>query len=86
MAEGKYFVLHSSEDGTSMSIFNYEELIKEVLNTDDGEAYFGTSKTMTEEEAKKDGMEYWPSDKILIIKGKVVIPKPIKVVKEFEVE
>lgn len=73
-----YFVIQCSEDG-DVSVIEYEkdELLSLINAEDCGDGSF--FDTMPESD-----LQYW-KNKTLIIKGDIVSPKPVKVVKEYEI-
>jgi hypothetical protein len=75
-----YFILHSSEDGFHTEEVSKEELLERVSDPD----YYGRVEICTEMPEKSDP-NYWGS-KLVIIKGKVVVPHAKKVVTEYEVD
>jgi len=75
----KYFVIKNSDGNTTVDIYSKEE-IQSVINPNEfGDFPYGTNETLTEDELKEEyDTNYW-KNKLLIIKGKVVIPKKLEV-------
>lgn len=73
----KYFVLYPSEDGCTVTELTESEL-KKRLNED----YYSGREFL--DKTPKDNHNYW-GNSILIIKGEIVVPKPIQTVTEYEV-
>lgn len=74
-----YFVVYNSEDGTVVHELSEAELLRRL--SDD---YYGThefKKTVINDAHT----QYW-NDQLLIIKGKIVVPKEKAVQPVFEVE
>jgi hypothetical protein len=76
----KYFVIYFGEDGISISSHTKKE-VEEMVNDETQESEFvdGTAKEYSMDET-------YPIYKIMIIKGEVVLPKPIEVITKFEIE
>ena len=73
-----YYIIHCSEDGEiSVSEFTEEKLLVE-LNDD----YWGTNGFI--EKIDSDNPQEWDADKLLIIKGEIIKPKPKKIVDTYE--
>lgn len=75
-----YFVIHSDEDGeVTISNFTEEELLKELEeNTWETKGFITTISDTYQDLQNLD------SDKLLIIKGEIVKPKPKNIVKSYE--
>jgi len=80
----KYFKIYNSDGDTSVNIYTKSELLAE-LNEELSEG--NTSHGFLTEEDIREYLDtnYWDNES-LIIKGKVVNPKPKKVITEYEVE
>lgn len=76
-------MLSASEDGIHFEVATKEEVLQEAKDIQDGECsskgFFGPNDPIDSDP------NYWGS-KILLIKGEIVQPKPVKRVTEFEVE
>ena len=71
-----YFLIYSSEDGISVTPYKKDDLL-EVLK--ENREYYEYVSDLSEHDP-----EYWEGN-VLIIKGEIITPKPIKVVEEYEV-
>lgn len=71
-----YHVISTSEDGVSVYALSKEDLEKRLA-----EQYWGDKKILNELPSERDP-GYWGSC-IVIIKGSVVVPQPVKVVEEY---
>lgn len=82
----KYFVISCDEDGASIKILSKDEL-EESLAPEDGENFgdWGEVGFMDENSINENPNAFYWQDNILIIKGQIVDPKPLTVVKRFEV-
>ena len=81
-----YIVITASEDGDiRISKFDKAALGKMINDIEEGD--YNTDDFMTEKDLRTnpDPM-YWGPNKILIVKGKIVVPKPVKIVSAYEVE
>lgn len=75
----KYFIIGMSEDGEPFHYIMTKKRLQEFLEENPEQEF------MTEEDLKENrDLNYW-NDAILIIKGEIVIPKPVEVVTKFEV-
>lgn len=79
MGNDKYFVISTGEDGTSIEAMDKEELLKRLDDKD----HYGDKHIYKEKPSCIDTM-YW-NDSLLIIKGEIVTPTPVEVVKKWEV-
>lgn len=79
----QYFLIHNSDGDTSVNPITKEEFLKDIT-TD--EEYEGA--VFIEDLDKIDNLDTncWPENSYLVIKGKIVVPKPKEVVVEFEIE
>lgn len=84
MNHQSYFILTSGEDGISISMVSEAEL-KKSLNRNE---YGDKVKFLDHIPEIDKGCWYQDEDEetILIIKGAIVVPKPVKKVTEYEVE
>ena len=75
-----YFVIHNFEGETDVEQISREELKNRL--TGDDESYYGQEGFLSK--IKETDTNYWGRN-LLIIKGEIVVPKPIKIVEAFEV-
>lgn len=82
MSDEKYFVITSGEDGISIDAMTAEAL-KERL----AEEYYGDTDGFCDDVPDIDNGCFVGDDenKIFVIKGKVVAPVPVEVVKSYEI-
>ena len=82
MSDEKYIVISPGEDGATI-----EQLSKSVLLERIDEKYYGDIdfKTSLSPNIEDIDPNYW-GDEILIIKGEIVVPQPVKTVTAFEME
>jgi hypothetical protein len=73
----KYFVIGMSEDGDPFHYIMSKEELEEFL--EENEQDFMSEKDLEDH----SDSNYW-NDSILIIKGEIVIPKPIEVVTKYK--
>ena len=77
-----YFLMWASEDGQSTETFTSKEELLEAIS---GEPYFG-------DDGPVEFLDHFPEfnqvqgNKVLIVKGEIVIPEPKSVVVSFDVE
>ena len=85
MNKEKYYIIEISEDGDISVTENSAEDIKKLINTDK-EAWDAeiVSDTCNDEMPASGDPNYWGDKRILIIKGKIVTPKPIT--KQYKIE
>jgi hypothetical protein len=78
-----YFVIHNSEGETCINQLSKEQLLKRI-KPEVGEkgGHYGEVGFLPKIE--ESDTNYW-GDNILIIKGDIIVPKPIEVVKEYEI-
>lgn len=75
-----YFLIHEDQDGDiSIEQFDEEKLLKRI---NDQEDYYGTTGFMEKIEALD--IINLDCNKLLLIKGEVIVPKPKEVVKRYE--
>lgn len=79
-SEEMYFIICNSDGETTVDQVSKEELKKRI----DG-SWYGALEDVLKAVPRNADTNYWDG-KILIIKGKVVCPKPVKVVERFEIE
>lgn len=75
-----YFLIHSGEDGGSAEKLSKEELLNRIT-----ENYYGEDAKILNEVPEDGNMEYW-GDSILIIKGEIVTPEPVELVKSYDIK
>jgi len=75
-----YFLIYGSEDGTQILEYEDEEKLKAAL-LDHGFTEFRA--TFGKDYRERDP-NYWGEDNCLIIKGEIIVPKPKKVVQDWE--
>jgi len=76
-----YFVIQNRWGDTTVQPFTKAMLLKALLDEDFGDVKAMDQKVFDDEE----DTNYW-GDNILIIKGELVQPRPVEVVKEFEID
>ena len=75
-----YFLIHCDEDGeVSVVLYSREELLEAIKDEDYGPIEFFTN----EDDIPRDPQE-WGS-KVLIVERNIIVPKPVQVVKEYEI-
>ena len=81
-----YFLLHSGEDGISITPFKDEtELLQRIIPDEDGDTYYGGNLVFLDRISCNDGYFYdCPENSILIIKGEIVVPKAVQTVIRYE--
>ena len=84
----KYFLITSDEDGISINTCNdVGELRKYIEPDEDGEYWFGEPKFFDKIPDLDKGYFWDDSGKnAIIIKGNIIVPKPKKIVQEWEVD
>ena len=84
-----YFIIHNSDGETDVEQISKEELLNRIKPYDDGESdnskseYYGGGIGFLSE-IKESDTNYWGNN-LLIIKGEIVVPKSVRVVKEYEI-
>jgi len=78
MGDQRYFVIHNGEGDTTVDIMDHDELLVRLK-----EKYYGPNNFIERLASVESNTNYW-GGKLLIIKGKVVVPKPKKVVETYE--
>ena len=74
-----YFTIHCSEDGdVRVHQDSKEELLQKIT-----EHYYGDSEFFSSLQGT-DPQEW--GDKLLIIKGEIVVPKPKKIIEKYEIK
>ncbi len=76
----KYYVIISSEDGEpSVKEMTKEQVLKMFVPNEYGDYYYGKREALSELPGDISNF-----DGVVIIKGEIVVPKPRKVVTEYE--
>lgn len=84
MGDENYFVITSGEDGISISRMSRKELEKSLKDDEWGKVKFLKHLPSIDKGCFQDNDEDEPST--LIIKGEIVIPKPVTKVTEYEIQ
>jgi len=85
MNQDKYFIITSSEDGTTVEQITKEELMSRITPDEDGDLYYGLgAKFLNELPEWNDGYPNMSFEDVIIIKGDFVVPKEKKVVTQYE--
>lgn len=82
-----YFVIYCSESSTYIEQVTKEELLKSITPNEDGDTDYGKPENITFLDSMPKDIN-WQEDNpntILIIKGQVVVPKPKKIVTEYDI-
>ena len=85
MSNDKYFEIYNSDGDTSVREYTKKEFLK-MLNDEFVEEYGYPSFIGDLDAIDNLDTNYWPENSRLIIKGKVVVPTPEKVVEVYKVE
>jgi hypothetical protein len=72
-----YFILNSTEDGVYITEYKTAEKLSEYLAGNRIEKFFSS--------LPKDSPSYWDAEKVLIIKGEIIVPKPKTTITEWEI-
>lgn len=81
----EYFIIHCSEDGISVDNVDREKLLERIKpDSDDENNFYGTNGFLDHIPGDWDNEDN--KDKLLIIKGEIVIPSEKEVVKSFDVK
>ena len=85
MSEEMYFVIRNSDGDTQVTSMTKEKLLKRITPDEDGHIYYGNDVEFISLAGLKvnEDTNYWGG--MLIIKGTVCVPKPVEVVREYEV-
>ena len=75
----EYFIVYFGEDGITIDVRSKEQVQKMLDSDPDGEYV-----SKLEERYEADGGPY-PIYKTMIIKGDLVVPKPVEIVKKLEI-
>ena len=76
----RYFVICNSDGDTTVDCLTKEELLERL---DPEDSYYGNGGYL--KEISDTDTNYW-GEKVLIIKGEVVVPKEVKVVTEIDID
>lgn len=80
-----YIVIHAMEKGVSITEYSKEEFEEEAAKGVDG--YFGKNPKFID---KLKGTIYSGDDlrdgELIVIKGEIVAPKPVKIIKSYELD
>jgi len=82
MPEEKYFLLSRCEDEVDAKIITKSELEEKIEEM----AKYDSRPVTFLSEFPENGLEYFPAHSWLIIKGKIIIPKPITRITEYEID
>lgn len=86
MGGEKYYIIHSGEDGLDVEEVTKEELLERITPSEDGETYHGHTEILNTLPDCDGGYFVGHHGALVIIKGKIIVPKAKKVVTEFEVD
>ena len=85
MNKKSYFILNSSEDGTSIEQVDVDGLIQRITPDSEGYTYYGQNLSFLDKVPEQDkGSWYAKEGAILIIHGEIVIPKAKEVAIRYE--
>ena len=76
-----YFMITRTEDGFFVQKFSKKDLLIELDEERDYEEPLNFLKDIPDEL----DIDRWPTGRI-IIKGEIIIPKPVKIVEEYEID
>lgn len=79
-----YFVITCDEDGIDVRPMSEKELLKSITPDKEGYTDLGNDLIFASEVPEIDKGYWIGENKILIIKGEIVVPKPKKVVAQYE--
>lgn len=83
--DATYFVILADDDGDFYFTLETEDDLLKRLNPDEyGDAELEAA-TVLDVIPDMTAMKHWPSGFVLIIRGEIVVPKPVEVVTRFEV-
>jgi len=74
-----YFIINNSDGDTYVEKVDRNELLNRLNDRE----YYGYNVNFLDK-IPNDDTNYWRENDILIIKGKILVPKPKTVIKEFE--
>lgn len=77
----KYFVISTSEDGVNIETVSDEELLRRLQPE---ENYYGGGARFLDAMPKEHRWHEYGANRVLIIRGDVVVPKAVEVVKRYE--
>jgi hypothetical protein len=73
-----YLIINATSDGILVEMISREEFEKR-LNEDGLDVYWGADGFL--EEISDTDPYYWAENKLLVVKGEIFVPTPVKVVK-----
>ena len=88
MSKETYFVVTSTEGGTTIEAVDEDVLLERITTNDDGYTHYGHGSIQFADHVPTSDSGHWddpsiPDGAILIIKGSIVVPKPVVVTKKF---
>ncbi len=78
-----YFIIWNSDGETYVEVIEPSKLVKDLVNGDYGDDPLFLDTLPVGINAQTD---YWPEGSHLIIKGEIVVPKPVEVVMGYKIE
>lgn len=81
-----YFLIRCGDDGTVVEELSEETLLERITPDKDGEGYYGDELTFLSKIPYND-KGYWNTEaenSAVVIKGEIIVPKPINVVKKYK--
>lgn len=80
-----YIVFNSTDDGVHVCTVSHEELLVRITPDSDGNTWYGGSRPILFLESIPDtaDIDGWPEG-VLIVKGDIIVPKPIQTVVRYE--
>ena len=82
-----YFLITSGEDGIYITECENQKKLKEYIQPDkDGECYYGELEFLDKIPIIDKGYFDTCGNPAIIIKGKIIIPRPVNVVTEYEID
>ncbi|SNS23026.1 hypothetical protein SAMN05446037_1006127 [Anaerovirgula multivorans] len=84
----RYFVIQNNADGVCIDSVDEKTLLERLRTDEQGESYYGADMEFLDYLPDiYAGSFMWGDDNhVVIIKGNVVVPKPVKVVTEYTLE
>jgi hypothetical protein len=81
-----YFIVRSTEDGTNINLVSGQELLDRITPDQDGETYYGSELVFLDSipATSKGHWDDTPDNAVLIIRGEIVKPMPVDVVRKFK--
>lgn len=82
-----YFLVWPGDDGTEIEELTKEELLKRISPDEDGDFYYGEEFKFLDKipEIDKGDWGQVPDNVAVVIEGKIVKPRSVKVVTKYEV-